>query len=181
MEEEKLGKLLNELADTTAEPADPDLAEDIKNHIPRRLGPHRGGIDTIKIMIDLRVSKVAAAAAIIITTLLFATFLGGRGSTGDSIYQDSKLLIEYCLVGDGIARSDVLAGGAKFYEYLVRQGRDAAYYGHSIDPDDKDAVLIQWKLDKGRYRVIFGDLRTKTVTAEELIKLQARMLQKKTK
>ena len=55
------------------------------------------------------------------------------------------------------------------------------YYGDSIDPEDGDAVLVQWKLSDGRYRVILGDFRVRTVSAEELIKLQAQMLQKKAK
>jgi hypothetical protein len=55
------------------------------------------------------------------------------------------------------------------------------YYGDSVDPQDSDAVLIQWKLSDGEYRVIFGDLREKTVSAEELIRLQAKMLRKKAK
>ena len=180
MREEKLGKLLNELAERTAEPVRPGLAEDIKHRIPHRLMPHRGGMDTINIIIDLRVSKLAAAAAIIITMILLASFLGGRDSTGNGIYQDGKLLAKYLLSGIGIGRGDVSAGRSK-YEYLVQQGKDVTYYGDSIDPGDSNAVLMQWKLCDDKYRVIFGDLRAGEVTAEELIKLQARMLQKKVK
>ena len=181
MREEKLKKLLNELAERTAEPVHPGLAEDIKRQIPHMLMPRRRGMDTINIMIDLRISKLATAAAIIITVILCASFLGGRDSTGGGIYQDSKLLVKYCLGGESASRGDVLAGMSKFYEYLVHQGRDVVYYGDSIDPKDHDAVLMQWKLPNGKYKVIFGDLRAKTVSAEELIKLQVRMLQRKTK
>ncbi len=42
-------------------------------------------------------------------------------------------------------------------------------------------VLMQWKLSDGRYVVIFGDGREREVGAGELIKLQARMLQKRAK
>ena len=179
MREEKLKKLLNELAERTAEPVHPGLAEDIKRQIPHSL-QRRRGMNTINIMIDLRISKLAAAAAIIITVILCASFLGGRDSIGDGIYQDSKLLVKYCLGGESASRGDVLAGMSKFYEYLVHQGRDVVYYGDSIDPEDNNAVLMQWKLSDGKYKVIFGDLRAKIVSAEELIKLQARMLQRKT-
>jgi hypothetical protein len=55
------------------------------------------------------------------------------------------------------------------------------YYGDNVDPRDGNAVLIQWKVSEGEYRVVFGDLREETVSAEELIRLQARMLQKKAK
>lgn len=182
MEEEKLEKLLSELAARTAEPVRPGLAEEIKHHIPHKLAPHRVGMDTINIIIDLRISKLAAAAVIIITMVLLGSFFGGRGSTGDGgIYQNSKLLIEYCLSGADTGRSGVLAGASKLYEHLVGKGEDVAYYGDSIEPGDSNAVLMQWKISDGEYRVIFGDLRAKTVSSEELIKLQARMLQKKVK
>jgi hypothetical protein len=78
-------------------------------------------------------------------------------------------------------RSSVLATAKSRYEYLVQTGKDVVYYGDSVDPQDNNAVLIQWKLSDGQYKVIFGDLREKTVSAEELIRLQARMLQKKAK
>jgi hypothetical protein len=180
MREEELEKLLNELADATAQPAPPHLAEDIKHQIPHHLSPHRGGMDTVNIIIDLRISKLAAAAAIIVTMVLCANFLRSRSPTGDGIYQDSKLLIKYCLGGIDARRSDVFTAKTR-YEYLTQRVKDVVYYGDSIDPEDSNAVLIQWKLSDGKYRVVFGDLREETVSAEELIKLQARMLQKKAK
>jgi hypothetical protein len=180
MSEEKLEKLLNELANATAEAAPSHLAEDIKQQIPQQLPHHKGGLDTVNIIIDLRISRLAAAAAIIVTMLLFANFFGGRSQAGDSIYQNSKLLIKYCLGGIGADRSNVLTAKSR-YEYLVQSGRDVVYYGDSVDPQDSNAVLIQWKLSDGQYKVVFGDLREETVSAEELIKLQAQMLQKKAK
>ena len=181
MREEKLGELLSELAERTAEPVSPGLAEYIKHQIPHRIVSHKGGMGTVNIIIDLRISKLAAAAVIIITMILCANFLGGRDSAGDGIYQDSKLLIKYCLGGENASRSDVLVGMSKFYEYLVHQGREVVYYGDSIDPEDSNAVLIYWRLPDGKYMVRFGDLRAETVSAEELIKLQVQMLQRKTK
>ena len=47
-----------------------------------------------------------------------------------------------------------------------------AYYGKTVGPNDKDKVLLRWKLDDGRYEVIFGDLRAETVTAEKLHTLE---------
>ncbi len=179
MREEKLGKLLNELAEKTAEAVSPELAEDIKHQIPHRLTPHKSGMDTINIMIDLRISKLAAAAVIIITMALWAHFLGSRDLAGGGIYQDSKLLIKYFLWGESTSQADISVSMSNLYEDLVQQGKDVVYYGDSIDPEDSNAVLIQWKLPDGRYSVILGDLSVKTVSAEELIKLQAQMLQKK--
>ncbi|MHC4396900.1 MAG: hypothetical protein ACYS1A_14725 [Planctomycetota bacterium] len=180
MKEKKLEKLLNGLAEKTTEPVPPGLAEEIKHQIPRRLISHRSRMDTINIIIDLRISKLAAAAAIIITMILCANFLGGRDSTGGGIFKDSKLMVRYFLTGDRVSESDILVGKLK-YEHLLSQGREVVYYGDSIDPQDSNAVLIQWKISDGEYGVMFGDTRTKTVSAEELITLQARMLQKEAK
>ena len=180
MNEEKLEKLLNELADATAEPVPPYLAENIKHQIPQQLSPHRGGLDTVNIIIDLRISKLAAAAAIIVTMILFANFFGGQSPADGGIYQNGKLLIKYCLGGISADRSNVLTAKSR-YEYLAQRVKDVVYYGDSIDPQDSNVVLMQWKLSDGRYRVVFGDLREETVSAEELIRLQARMLQKKAK
>lgn len=181
MTEEKLKGLLNELADGTVEPVRDGLNDDIKRQIPQSLMPHRGGWDTINIIIDLRVSRLAAAAVIIITMVLLASFFGGRDSAVGDIYQDSKLLIKRYLEGEEAAGGDSLADMARFYEYLVDGSRQVTYYGGSTDPADKDAVLIHWKLSDGSYKVIFNNLRIKIVSAEELIKLQAQMLQKKSK
>jgi tetratricopeptide (TPR) repeat protein len=46
------------------------------------------------------------------------------------------------------------------------------YYGETIGPDDADAVLMRWKISDGLYRVVFGDLLTSDVTAEDLAKLE---------
>ena len=50
---------------------------------------------------------------------------------------------------------------------------DYAYNGNTVGPKDKDKVLLRWKLDDGNYEVIFGDLRSETVTAERLRTLEA--------
>ena len=63
----------------------------------------------------------------------------------------------------------------------IQDKKRLAYYGDSIDLEDSNAVLMQWKFSNGKYRVIFGDLREKAINAEELIKLQTQMLQKKPK
>lgn len=178
MSEEKLEKLLNELADATAEPAPSYLAEEIKHQIPQQLSPHRGGMGTVNIIIDLRISKLAAAAAIILTMVLFANFFGGRSPADGGLYRNGRLLVKYCLGGIGAERSNVLAAKAR-YEYLAQKFTDVVYYGDNVDPRDSNAVLIQWKVSEDEYRVVFGDLREETVSAEELIRLQGRMLQKK--
>ena len=176
MREEELGKLLNELAETTAETVRPGLAEDIKHQIPHRFMPHSGGSGAIHIVINLRISKLAAAAVIIMTILLSASFFGGRDWTSDGIVHG----IRDSLAWLGAGRADVLAV-RKTWGDLVRQGKDVVYYGNSIDPGDSSAVLMQLKLSDGEYRVVFADGSTTIVNAEELIELLSRMLLKKGK
>ena len=175
MNQENLEKLLSGLADAEKEQASPLLAQRIKQQIPHAFMPHRGGLDTINIIIDLKISKLAAAAAIILTVIVFTNFLGGRNSAG--IYQDGKLMVRY-LFGNISAEDDLSAGRIK-YDSLLRQGKDVVYYGKSIDPKDSNAVLMQWKLSDDKYMVVFADLRERQVSGDELIKLQAHMLQKK--
>lgn len=177
MKEEGLENLLNELAERTAESVRPGLAEDIKHQIPHRIPTHRGGMNTINIIIDLRIGKLPAAAAIIITMILLTGFFGSRDSTDGNIYQEGKLLVRY-LCGTG--KDDVMTVRSR-YEQLVQEGKEVAYYGNSIDLDDSNAVLMQWKVSDGKYKVIFADLRIREVSAEELVKMQARMLQEKTR
>lgn len=175
--EEELKGLLNKLPNATTEPVRPGLGEDIKRQIPHRLLPHRGGLDTINIIIDLRINKLAAAAAIIITIVFCATFLGGRDSTGGSVLQDSMLLIKYWGAADA---SNISAGRAK-YEHLLSRGEDVLWYGDWLSPKDSNAVLMQRKLADGKYEVMFVNGREREVNAEDLIKLLTEMLQKKTK
>jgi hypothetical protein len=178
MKEEKVQKLLNELAKATKEPVRPGLAEDIKDQIPHRLTPHRTGLDTFSIIIDLRINKLTAAAAIIISMILCMSLLDGRDIPGAGLYQDSKMLVKHLLAGEVFGKNEKSLAKSR-YEYLLGKGKETAYYGDTADPEDPNAVLMQWKLPDGRYRIIFGDLRERTVTAEELVKLQARMLQKR--
>lgn len=69
---------------------------------------------------------------------------------------------------------DVFFAGA-YYNKLVREKKDVAYYGDKVTVEDSDKVLMRWKTSNGRYRVIFGDLSRKTVTVEKLAELE-RML-----
>lgn len=38
------------------------------------------------------------------------------------------------------------------------------YFGASVKPGDATSVLVQWTLDEGDQRVIYGDLRMETLT-----------------
>ena len=58
----------------------------------------------------------------------------------------------------------------KLYAELVK--KDSVYYGKTVTPRDTDKVLLRWKLDDDKYRVIFGDLNAETVTAEVMKELE---------
>ncbi len=175
MREEKLKELLNELTDAPVEPVRPGLAEDIKQQIPR-LGPHKGGTEAVHIVINVRISRLAAAAVIMMTILLCASLFGGRDWASDGIVNG----IRDSLAWLGAGRADVLAVKLR-YEDLVRQGKHVVYYGDSVEPGDGSAVLLQLKLPDGEYSVFFGDGGTKIVNAEELTELLSRMVLNKGK
>jgi len=60
-----------------------------------------------------------------------------------------------------------------FFTRLASEGRDPAYYGSTVTSEFPHAVLMRWKTDAGTYKVIFGDLSVREVTAEELEPLEA--------
>lgn len=176
MEEKRLKEALNELADFTKEPVRPELGQAIKHNIPQTFSPHKHGTDTIHIAINLRISKLAAAAVIIITILLCAGLFGGRDWTSAGIVTG----IRDSLVGLGAGRTEVLAVRSK-YEDLAQQGMLVVYYGDNIDKEDSSAVIMQLKITENQYRVVFADGSTKIVNAEQLVELLSRTLQQSTK
>ena len=58
-------------------------------------------------------------------------------------------------------------GIAGFYQKLVDEQREPEYFGATVEPGDSEAILLKWKLDDGRYRVIYGDLRAETVDSRD--------------
>jgi hypothetical protein len=56
---------------------------------------------------------------------------------------------------------------AAFYQRLAAEQRSPEYFGATIKPGDPTGVLLKWRLDDGRYRVIYGDLRADTVDTAE--------------
>lgn len=174
--EQELKELLNKLSDATAEPVPPALGEKIKRQIPHRLSHHRVGMDTINIIIHLKINKLTAAAAIIITIIICGAFLGGRDSTG-GVLQDSMLFIKYWATADTSSMTAIKSR----YDRLLGRGEDVVWYGDRITTKDNYTVLMQRKLPDGNYEIMFVDGREKQVTAEELIPILSRMLQKKAK
>ena len=65
-----------------------------------------------------------------------------------------------------------IRGLGGFYQTLVQDEKEPAYYGQSVTPENADQVLMRWKVSDGRYRVIFGNLHAETVTDDVLAKLE---------
>jgi outer membrane lipoprotein-sorting protein len=61
-----------------------------------------------------------------------------------------------------------------YHDKLVREKKDVAYHGDIVRAADVDKVLVRWKTTGGKYRVIFGDLTARDVTADELKGLEGR-------
>ncbi|MHC4545441.1 MAG: LamG-like jellyroll fold domain-containing protein [Planctomycetota bacterium] len=67
----------------------------------------------------------------------------------------------------------------RFYTGLVIEDKEPAYYGDKVTAEFPNAVLIRWREDDGLYKVIFGDLSTKELTAGQLAELEATPLNPK--
>jgi len=173
MEHEKLESLLRELGKQTEEYVRPTLADDIKHRIPHPLMHHRGGFETIRIIIDLRVNRLATAAAIILTMFLCLNIYRDRSVPLSSLYDDTKVVAQFMLghidTENSISRAE--------YERLVPEGTKYVYYGQATNPVDGNAVIMHWRLPSGNYRIRYGNLRIKTVSPQELIDIQVGMIQ----
>jgi hypothetical protein len=54
-----------------------------------------------------------------------------------------------------------------FYRKLIMEGKEPEYFGAIVEPGDPSAVLVQWQLEDGSLRVIYGDLHAETLPAED--------------
>lgn len=177
MEQKKLESLLRELAKQTEEYVRPTLADDIKQRIPHPLMHHRGGLDTIRIIIDLRVNRLATAAAIILTMFLCVNIYRDRSLPLSRLYDDTKVVAQFMLghidTQNQISRAE--------YVRLVPEGVKYVYYGQASNPVDGNTVIMHWRLPNGNYRIRFGNLHVKTVSPQELIDIQVQLIQENTK
>jgi hypothetical protein len=177
MEEEQIQQLLRELGPRLTEPVPPDLGEHIKQRIPHRLARHKISWDTVNIIIDLRLSRSVAAAVIVIALVLLLNLFGDRHSPMGGLIQDGVLLVKYW----GKAGKIDLSAAKTKYEHLLERGKEVVWYGDSVDPKDRHAVLMHQTLADGKYIVTFADGHEEEIDSEELVRLMARMLRKKTK
>ncbi len=64
--------------------------------------------------------------------------------------------------------------GAQHVDRLEAEGKEPVYSGATVAATDSDKVLLRWKLDETRYRVIYGDLRIEDVSPGQLAELEAK-------
>jgi hypothetical protein len=62
---------------------------------------------------------------------------------------------------------------ATYVREMDDEGKEPVYYGDTVTAADAGKVLLRWKLDDTRYRVIFGDLHLDDVDAARLAELEA--------
>jgi hypothetical protein len=178
MEQDKLENLLNKLSEKTREDARPGLATQIKGAIPNNLGEHKSGLNNVRIIIDLRINKLTAAAAIIFTFFLCIVFLNAQNGEGNGVIQDIRGITQYLFQTNKdtqLAEFAKVAGEGRLTEMQIKE---IVYYGDFGNSAGADTLLMHWKLDEDKYRVVFSDFRTELVDGPELIKLQANMLKK---
>jgi len=168
---QRIEELLRELGQRSLEPAPQGLAERIKQQIPIRLMESRWGKEKISIVIHLRISRVAAVAAIVISLVVFAG-LFGRGQGEGGWYQNLKGMMR-----DVLSESEGSeASLTKMYEDLATNGVEMVYYGQNANSKDPTRILMHWKLPEGEYRVVFSNGRVILASPEQLIKLQSNII-----
>lgn len=59
-----------------------------------------------------------------------------------------------------------VAMGCTYVAQLDLEGRQPAYFGDSVTPQDAKEALVEWTLPSGERRVIYGDLHVATVAAK---------------
>ena len=179
---EKIESLLKKLARQTTEQPSPAVGEKIKNDIPDKLAAHKTRLDTLNIIIDLRINKFAAAASIAIITAISIYLLFGANSSGHDIFDENRLAIQYLFKSENVANAGILNSISYLHDHLVQQGKEVVFYENSIDPQNHYRLVMHWKMPDGTYKaavLVFGKLNVQNLTAEQLIELQALMLKRK--
>jgi hypothetical protein len=167
----RLEGLLRELGRRQAEPAPQGLCERIKHHIPARHLAGGWGKGTINIMVHLKISRVAAVAAIVLSLIVFGGFFGSKGWSDTEWTQDIKTAVRDALGGNGSS-----AGLARVYEDLASSGVEAVYFERNANSQDPTLILMYWRLPEGDYRVVFSNGRVVRASPEMLIGMQAQMI-----
>jgi len=97
--------------------------------------------------------------------------MGGK-LAGEQMQQENRDINEQEMTKELTEKIMPITGLAAFYMQLVQNKNDPAYYGEFVTPEDADKVLMRWKVSENEYRVIFGDLKAETVSADVLAELE---------
>ncbi len=170
----RIEELLKAFSERGIEKPRRGLLQEIKDRIPQRLSVHR--LDTINIIVDLRISRLAAAAAILLVVFLAGSLFGSRDGINGGVYENGKFFLKYALGGDRAGGGKILEGLLVYRDRLLAQGKEVVYYGETAKVNDPCVILMHWKQSEDQYVVIFGDFSARTVSAKTLIRLQVHML-----
>lgn len=167
---------LRDLAKYIAEPIPPRLGEKIRENIPERLHQHWGK-DAVNIIIHLRISRRTAFITILITLVLCFFLFKGIIPSDNAFTADLSRLLQ--MWPKSTLDLKVFEG---YYEKLVADGYEAVYLGDIAEPENPTDIVLYYRLDDDRYRVIFADIRAPiVVNSDELVRLLTRMMRNRGK
>jgi hypothetical protein len=135
-----------------------------------------------ELLYKIEVGRLESGEQLVEGLAYFAELSGGRYpaklTVGDILSEVGTIYKR--LTADGAAAVQIaddqivnLKLGANYLGRLGAEGKELVYYGETITPADAGKVLVRWKLDDERYRVIFGDLRIEDVSSDRLAELEA--------
>ncbi|MCP3960454.1 MAG: hypothetical protein GY719_21630 [bacterium] len=70
------------------------------------------------------------------------------------------------LYEEALQKIVTVGNACRFYSDLVKGGREPEYFGAGVRAGDAESVLLEWRLDDGGTRVIYGDLYAETLPAD---------------
>ncbi len=107
----------------------------------------------------------------------FAHVAGGRYPSTLAYEQLTREM--WTIMGRRVLSTEVLPvvhkmrATCEFYGKLVHEDKDPVYFGERVRPGEADRVLMRWRLERDKYRVLFGDLRVDEVDGAALLELEA--------
>jgi hypothetical protein len=146
--------------------------------------------DDYELVVDVELS--ADEKSVVEGLGFFAEYVGGRYPSDMSAMTMTRELRAGLLAKFGgeppwppqpgdAQRAVSLEMSIRFYAGLVIEEEDPAYYGSKVTTEFPHAVLMRWKIEDDKYRVIFADLTARDVTTGELAQLEAMPLNIKSK
>ncbi len=68
----------------------------------------------------------------------------------------------------------VIMAATAYYTKLEKDGNEPEYHG-GVSADEKDLVLMKWKIGEGKYRRVYGDLHTDTQDTAEMVEMALKL------